>query len=147
MSNICRNLRDFIGRIDTNFCKAGRSPSIGRGGLTVPFVFIARVSRGRTVRKFITVLVPSLVCVLWMSVFGGIAIARSSRRAIPQLTKLPLQLFKGAARSAADHDHIMSASRAGHRVLRHRRRSLVIDDLHEAARSTRRRCYLLVHVF
>jgi BCCT family betaine/carnitine transporter len=43
-----------------------------------PFVgmFIARVSRGRTVREFITcvLIIPSLVCVLWMAVFGGVAI-------------------------------------------------------------------------
>jgi BCCT family betaine/carnitine transporter len=43
-----------------------------------PFVgmFIARVSRGRTVREFITcvLLIPSLVCCIWMAVFGGTAI-------------------------------------------------------------------------
>lgn len=43
-----------------------------------PFVgmFIARISRGRTVREFITavLIVPTLVTVLWMSVFGGVAI-------------------------------------------------------------------------
>ncbi len=43
-----------------------------------PFVgmFIARVSRGRTVREFITcvLIIPSLVCVFWMAVFGGTAI-------------------------------------------------------------------------
>jgi len=43
-----------------------------------PFVgmFIARVSRGRTVREFVTcvLIIPSLVCVLWMAVFGGSAI-------------------------------------------------------------------------
>ena len=43
-----------------------------------PFVgmFIARVSRGRSVREFIVcvLLIPSLVCVLWMAVFGGVAI-------------------------------------------------------------------------
>ncbi|HKK28815.1 MAG TPA: BCCT family transporter [Alphaproteobacteria bacterium] len=43
-----------------------------------PFVgmFIARVSRGRTVREFLicVLLIPSLVCVLWMAVFGGVAI-------------------------------------------------------------------------
>ena len=39
-------------------------------------MFIARVSRGRTVREFIVcvLLIPSLVCVLWMAVFGGVAI-------------------------------------------------------------------------
>jgi len=44
-----------------------------------PFVgmFIARVSRGRTVREFITcvLIIPSLVCVFWMATFGGSAIA------------------------------------------------------------------------
>jgi len=43
-----------------------------------PFVgmFIARVSRGRTVREFLTcvLIIPSLVCVLWMAVFGGAAV-------------------------------------------------------------------------
>lgn len=43
-----------------------------------PFVgmFIARVSRGRTVREFLTavLLVPTAVTLLWMSVFGGLAI-------------------------------------------------------------------------
>ncbi|WP_246131598.1 BCCT family transporter [Pistricoccus aurantiacus] len=43
-----------------------------------PFVgmFIARVSRGRTVREFLTavLLVPMLVSVLWMTAFGGAAI-------------------------------------------------------------------------
>ena len=43
-----------------------------------PFVgmFIARVSRGRSVREFIicVLLIPSFVCLLWMAVFGGAAI-------------------------------------------------------------------------
>ncbi|WP_238365416.1 BCCT family transporter [Mesobacterium pallidum] len=43
-----------------------------------PFVgmFIARVSRGRTVREFLicVLIIPSAVCLLWMSVFGGAAI-------------------------------------------------------------------------
>jgi len=43
-----------------------------------PFVgmFIARVSRGRTVREFVTcvLIIPSLVCILWMAIFGGSAI-------------------------------------------------------------------------
>src|SRR5690606_35287172 len=40
-----------------------------------PFVglFIARVSRGRTIRQFVagTLLIPSAACFLWFSVFGG----------------------------------------------------------------------------
>ncbi|MEM7034854.1 MAG: BCCT family transporter [Chloroflexota bacterium] len=43
-----------------------------------PFVgvFVARVSKGRTVREFILglMILPSLLCFLWMSVFGGTAI-------------------------------------------------------------------------
>jgi BCCT family betaine/carnitine transporter len=43
-----------------------------------PFVgmFIARVSKGRTVRQFVTAVlfVPTMVTVVWMSVFGGMAI-------------------------------------------------------------------------
>ncbi len=42
-----------------------------------PFVglFIARISRGRTIRQFVTgvLLVPSVVTVLWFSIFGGAA--------------------------------------------------------------------------
>ncbi|WP_027967696.1 BCCT family transporter [Halomonas halocynthiae] len=43
-----------------------------------PFVgmFIARVSRGRTVREFLiaVLVVPTLVCVIWFTTFGGTAI-------------------------------------------------------------------------
>ena len=43
-----------------------------------PFVglFLARISRGRTVREFIVgcVLAPALVCFLWMTILGGTAI-------------------------------------------------------------------------
>ncbi len=43
-----------------------------------PFVgmFIARVSRGRTVREFITcvLIIPTLVSILWMTTFGGTAL-------------------------------------------------------------------------
>ncbi|MCY4276167.1 MAG: BCCT family transporter [Gammaproteobacteria bacterium] len=43
-----------------------------------PFVgmFIARISKGRTVRQFIlcALIAPTLVCALWMSTFGGAAI-------------------------------------------------------------------------
>ncbi|MGL6161915.1 BCCT family transporter [Microbulbifer sp.] len=43
-----------------------------------PFVgmFIARISRGRTVREFITavLIVPTLVCGIWVAAFGGTAL-------------------------------------------------------------------------
>ncbi|WP_147796518.1 BCCT family transporter [Cellulomonas sp. Y8] len=45
-----------------------------------PFVgvFIARISRGRTVRQFVggVLLVPTIVCFLWFSVLGGSALHR-----------------------------------------------------------------------
>jgi len=46
-----------------------------------PFVgmFIARVSRGRTVREFLTavLLVPTLVTVIWMATFGGSGLSQT----------------------------------------------------------------------
>ncbi len=64
-----------------------------------PFVgmFIARVSRGRTVREFIisVLIIPSLACVLWMTVFGETAIGQYVRDGYDAAVKadLPLQLF------------------------------------------------------
>ena len=61
-----------------------------------PFVgmFIARVSRGRTVREFLisVLLIPSLVCVLWMSVFGGTAIQQVIQDGLTTVTDAPLEL-------------------------------------------------------
>jgi glycine betaine transporter len=52
-----------------------------------PFVglFIARVSRGRTIREFIlgTVAVPTLAAFLWFSVFGGTALTLEIMRDVP----------------------------------------------------------------
>ena len=46
-----------------------------------PFVgmFIARISKGRTVRQFVTavLLVPTLVTIVWMAAFGGTAIEQA----------------------------------------------------------------------
>lgn len=63
-----------------------------------PFVgmFIARISRGRTVREFIfcVLLIPSLVSVLWMTAFGGTAVemVNGGAQAIAE-APLELQLF------------------------------------------------------
>ncbi|TCS36968.1 glycine betaine transporter [Paucimonas lemoignei] len=52
-----------------------------------PFVglFIARVSRGRTIREFIagTVFAPTLACIAWFSVFGGTALHLEIWQAVP----------------------------------------------------------------
>ncbi|WP_227870785.1 BCCT family transporter [Orrella marina] len=64
-----------------------------------PFVgmFIARVSRGRSVREFIVsvLIVPSLACVLWMTVFGTTAISQVVKQKYLAVTEgeLPLQIF------------------------------------------------------
>ncbi|HCE3205259.1 TPA: BCCT family transporter, partial [Vibrio parahaemolyticus] len=64
-----------------------------------PFVgmFIARVSRGRSVREFIicVILIPSSVCVLWMTAFGGNAISQYVSDGYEAVFKaeLPLKLF------------------------------------------------------
>lgn len=64
-----------------------------------PFVgmFIARVSRGRSVREFVVcvMLIPSTVCILWMTTFGGTAIELFNQgyQVVAQ-AELPLQLFK-----------------------------------------------------
>ena len=61
-------------------------------------MFIARVSRGRSVREFVicVLLIPSLVCVLWMSVFGGTAIHQVVADGFTgaQDASLELKLFK-----------------------------------------------------
>ena len=60
-----------------------------------PFVgmFIARISRGRTVREFIlcVLLIPSIVSVLWMTAFGGTAITMLSE-GYQALAEAPLEL-------------------------------------------------------
>jgi BCCT family betaine/carnitine transporter len=64
-----------------------------------PFVgmFIARVSRGRSVREFIicVILIPSTVCVLWMTAFGGTAISQYVNDGYQVVfdAELPLKLF------------------------------------------------------
>lgn len=67
-----------FGREDANFSQGWTSFYWAWWISWSPFVgmFIARVSRGRIVREFIicVLLIPSTVCVLWMTAFGGTAI-------------------------------------------------------------------------
>ena len=73
-------LSNPVGRTDTNFAAGWTSFYWAWWISWSPFVgmFIARVSRGRTVREFIicVLLVPSLASVLWMTAFGGTAISQ-----------------------------------------------------------------------
>jgi BCCT family betaine/carnitine transporter len=71
-------LSNPIGRADANFSQGWTAFYWAWWISWSPFVgmFIARVSRGRTVREFLisVLLVPSLFSVLWMTAFGGTAI-------------------------------------------------------------------------
>ena len=67
-----------------------------------PFVgmFIARISKGRTIREFMTavLIVPTLVTVIWMSVYGGIALDQVANGigalGTEGLTSVPLAMFQ-----------------------------------------------------
>ncbi len=73
-------LSNWVGRDDTGFMHGWTTFYWAWWISWSPFVgmFIARVSRGRTVREFIVcvLLVPTLVSVLWMTTFGGTAISQ-----------------------------------------------------------------------
>ena len=73
-------LSNPIGREDANFTQGWTAFYWAWWISWSPFVgmFIARVSRGRTVREFLiaVLLVPSVVSVLWMTAFGGTAIGQ-----------------------------------------------------------------------
>ena len=92
-------LANPFGRDDANFAQGWTAFYWAWWISWSPFVgmFIARVSRGRTVREFIVsvLIVPSLACTLWMTVFGGTAIhelVSAGYRAAAD-AELPLQLF------------------------------------------------------
>ncbi|MBL3703330.1 BCCT family transporter [Sulfitobacter sp. BDSS02] len=93
-------LSNPVGREDVNFMQGWTSFYWAWWISWSPFVgmFIARVSRGRSVREFVicVLLIPSLVCVLWMSVFGGVAIQQvvQDGYTAAQDAELPRQLFK-----------------------------------------------------
>ncbi len=92
-------LSNPIGREDANFSQGWTAFYWAWWISWSPFVgmFIARISRGRTVREFLiaVLLVPSLVSVLWMTSFGGTAIEQVlvDKFTGVQEAALELQLF------------------------------------------------------
>jgi BCCT family betaine/carnitine transporter len=93
-------LANPFGREDANFSQGWTAFYWAWWISWSPFVgmFIARVSRGRTVREFIisVLIIPSLACVLWMTVFGSTAISQlvnDGYRAVAEAA-LPLQIFQ-----------------------------------------------------
>ncbi|QEM82755.1 BCCT family transporter [Halomonas binhaiensis] len=92
-------LSNPFGREDANFSQGWTAFYWAWWVSWSPFVgmFIARVSRGRTVREFLiaVLLIPTLVSVLWMTAFGGTAINQVVTDGFEgvQNAALELQLF------------------------------------------------------
>ncbi|MFB4356515.1 BCCT family transporter [Pantoea sp. BS_4] len=92
-------LSNPVARPDSNFAAGWTSFYWAWWISWSPFVgmFIARISRGRTVREFMisVLLVPSLACVLWMTVLGGTTIYQYFTEGYQSIADavLPLQLF------------------------------------------------------
>jgi len=92
-------LANPVGREDANFAQGWTAFYWAWWISWSPFVgmFIARVSRGRTVREFMisVLLIPSGACVLWMTAFGGTAISQVVNDGYEAVSgaELPLQLF------------------------------------------------------
>lgn len=92
-------LSNPFGRVDDNFRQGWTAFYWAWWISWSPFVgmFIARVSRGRTVREFIVsvLIIPSVVSVFWMTTFGGTAISQivnDSYQAVADAS-LELKLF------------------------------------------------------
>ena len=71
-------LSNWVGREDLDFYHGWSTFYWAWWIAWSPFVgmFIARVSYGRTVREFVSwvLLIPTLICIIWMSAFGGTAL-------------------------------------------------------------------------
>ncbi len=89
-----------FGREDTNFSQGWTSFYWAWWISWSPFVgmFIARVSRGRTIREFVfcVIVIPTIVTILWMGAFGGTAIAQviADAAAPVKSAALELKLFE-----------------------------------------------------
>ncbi|MEX0622563.1 BCCT family transporter [Saccharospirillum sp.] len=109
LTGFVSNLWGYVQNIPALSMPFGREDDNFRQGWTAfywawwiswsPFVgmFIARVSRGRTVREFMVsvLLIPSAACVLWMTAFGGTAISQyvNDGYEVVANSNLELQLF------------------------------------------------------
>ena len=99
-----RPLSNWVGRTDTSFLHDWTTFYWAWWIAWAPFVgtFIARISKGRTVRQFIffVLLLPTLLCLLWFSAFGGTALYQHTVDGYTGVTenveawKLELALFK-----------------------------------------------------
>ena len=97
-------LSNWIGREDTSFLHDWTTFYWAWWIAWAPFVgtFIARISKGRTVRQFVifVLLLPTLLCLLWFSAFGGTALHQHTVDGYTGVTenvdawKLEIALFK-----------------------------------------------------
>ena len=97
-------LSNWIGREDTGFLRDWTTFYWAWWFAWAPFVgtFIARVSKGRTVREFVVfvLLLPTLLCLLWFGTFGGTAFYQHTVEGYTGVTeniaawKLEIALFK-----------------------------------------------------
>ncbi len=93
-------LANWVGRDDAQFVQGWTTFYWAWWISWSPFVgmFIARISRGRTIREFIicVLFIPTLVGALWMSVFGGAALEQVVGGAGQALSDaaLELKMFK-----------------------------------------------------
>jgi BCCT family betaine/carnitine transporter len=78
-------LSNWIGREDTGFLHDWTTFYWAWWIAWSPFVgmFIARVSRGRTVREFLisVLIIPTFISIIWMSAFGGAAVDQATKQA------------------------------------------------------------------
>ena len=123
------NLSNWVGRDDTKFMHGWTTFYWAWWIAWSPFVgmFIARVSRGRTVREFIicVLIIPSVVGVIWMTAFGGTALSQFINNGYTGVTetvsawKPELSLYKMLEPLPLAGIFILHRCCAGHRVLRH----------------------------
>ncbi|MCB2100685.1 MAG: BCCT family transporter [Rhodobacterales bacterium] len=89
-------LANPFGREDANFTQGWTSFYWAWWISWSPFVgmFIARVSRGRTVREFIfcVIIIPTIVSMLWMAAFGGTAVSQVMADAAAPVKDAALEL-------------------------------------------------------
>ena len=97
-------LSNWIGREDTGFFHDWTTFYWAWWIAWAPFIgtFIARISKGRTVREFVifVLVLPTLLCLIWFSAFGGTAIHQFLTDGFTGVTEevetynYPLALFK-----------------------------------------------------
>ena len=97
-------LSNWVGREDTGFLHDWTTFYWAWWIAWAPFIgtFIARISKGRTVREFVifVLFLPTLLCLLWFSAFGGTAIHQFLTGGYTGVTEqvetynYPLALFK-----------------------------------------------------